>query len=255
MINLLRKNRKKLVSENSEKKSSHAFSKYLTYSIGEIILVVIGILIAIQIDDWNTKRQHHKEEVYILQSMYMDLTNDVENLETLIKWTKKRLASVDTIAKMLENPETADKQKFMSLQTNLMIDNYFVPSTGTYDEGMSSGKLSYIQDNLLREHIFDHYRLISNDRDNDNGQYKVTNELILPLFVEEVGATKSMAKTFLKSNNQLPELDLKKLAKSKKYFQMLLYTKGEEYQIGDWTNYIESATSLMQRIETSLKSF
>lgn len=255
MVNLLRKNRKKLLSDTSEKKSFNKFSRYLTYGIGEIVLVVIGILIALQINTWSTEREQHKQEVYILHRLSADLTKDIYNLEIRTEWIKKRLSSIDTIAKMLENPDKADKKRFLALQTNLMIDNYFVPSRGTYDEGISSGRLTYIKNDSLREQIFNYYRAISNNRDNDNVQYKVTNELILPLFVEEVGATKSMIKSFLKANSQLPELDINKLAKSKKYYQLLLYTKGEEYQIGDWKIYIKSALELKQHIESTLNSF
>jgi len=255
MVNLLRKNRRKLLSENSETKPSRKFSRYIAYGTGEIVLVVIGILIALQINTWSNQQQEHKQEVYILHRLSADLNKDISNLEIRTKWVKKRLSDIDTIAKMLENPDKSDKEKFLALQTNLMIDNYFVPSRGTYDEGISSGKLNYIKNDSLRESIFNYYRAISNKRDNDNVQYKVTNELILPLFVEEVGATKSMIKSYLKADNQLPELDLNKLAKSKKYYQLLLYTKGEVYQIQDWEIYIKSALELRQHIEAILSSF
>tara|TARA_R110002073_G_scaffold108336_3_gene243423 strand:+ start:90633 stop:91400 length:768 start_codon:yes stop_codon:yes gene_type:complete len=255
MVNLLRKNRKKLLSENSETKPYRKFSRYLAYGTGEIILVVIGILIALQINTWSTQQQEHNQQVNILHRLSADLSKDINNLKTKTEWIKKRLSVIDTIAKILENPAKADKKRFMALQDNLMIDNYFVPSRGTYDEGISSGRLTYIKNDSLREQIFNYYRTISNNRDNDNVQYKVTNELILPLFVEEIGATKSIAKSYLKADNQLPELDLNRLAKSKKYYQLLLYTKGEAYQIQDWDIYIKAALDLKQHIEATLSSF
>lgn len=58
MIKFFRKIRQKLLSENN-------FNKYLVYAIGEIVLVVIGILIALQINNWNQKRiQDLKETKY-----------------------------------------------------------------------------------------------------------------------------------------------------------------------------------------------
>ena len=71
MIKFFRKIRQKLLSENK-------FSKYLLYAIGEIALVVIGILIALQINNWNESRKHRFQEITILQNIKEDI-----NLDTL----------------------------------------------------------------------------------------------------------------------------------------------------------------------------
>jgi len=55
MIKFFRRLRQKLLAENR-------FSKYLIYAVGEIILVVIGILIALQINTWNENRIQRKKE-------------------------------------------------------------------------------------------------------------------------------------------------------------------------------------------------
>ncbi|NCQ59013.1 MAG: hypothetical protein GW794_14435, partial [Flavobacteriales bacterium] len=66
MIKFFRKIRQKMLKENK-------FSKYLLYAIGEIILVVIGILIALQINNWNENRKNSNEEIAILQSLDKNL--------------------------------------------------------------------------------------------------------------------------------------------------------------------------------------
>jgi len=65
MIKFFRHIRKQLVGEGKT-------SKYLKYAIGEIILVVIGILIALSINNWNENRLHHKKERLILQQFLKD---------------------------------------------------------------------------------------------------------------------------------------------------------------------------------------
>ena len=61
MINFFRKTRQKFLRENR-------FTKYLLYATGEIILVVIGILIALQVNNWNIDRQvKNKEQAYLLE--------------------------------------------------------------------------------------------------------------------------------------------------------------------------------------------
>ena len=62
MIKLFRKIRQKLLAENK-------ISKYLIYAIGEIILVVIGILIALQINNWNESNKEKKKHGYYLNSL------------------------------------------------------------------------------------------------------------------------------------------------------------------------------------------
>jgi len=71
MIKFFRKIRKKMLIENK-------FSKYLLYAIGEIVLVVIGILIALQINNWNAKQKIEKEEIGILYNLLESLNSAKE---------------------------------------------------------------------------------------------------------------------------------------------------------------------------------
>ena len=83
MIKFFRKIRQKLLSENK-------FSKYLIYAIGEIILVVIGILIALQINNWNESRKQENELSEIYQRIILDIDNDIRDLNSaLIFWKEK----------------------------------------------------------------------------------------------------------------------------------------------------------------------
>ena len=76
MIKFFRRIRQGLLSKNK-------FSKYLLYAIGEIILVVIGILIALQINNWNEKRKNDNIKQSYITNLKIDLINDIKNLEAL----------------------------------------------------------------------------------------------------------------------------------------------------------------------------
>jgi len=69
MITLLRKIRKRLISKNN-------FSSYLLYAIGEIALVVIGILIALQINNWNEAKKENQQIKKILLEVKANLKSD-----------------------------------------------------------------------------------------------------------------------------------------------------------------------------------
>ncbi len=68
MINFFRKTRKKMADDNKP-------IKYMRYAIGEIVLVVIGILIALQINNWNEKHQAQNK----MESNFQNLTEDLES--------------------------------------------------------------------------------------------------------------------------------------------------------------------------------
>jgi hypothetical protein len=91
MIKFFRNIRQRLLSESK-------LSKYLLYAIGEIILVVIGILLALQLNNWNQERQAHAEECNILSSLLDDLRanekileKDQRNMELQISHTRQLL--------------------------------------------------------------------------------------------------------------------------------------------------------------------
>ena len=88
MIKFFRKIRQKLLTENK-------FSKYLIYAIGEIILVVIGILIALQINNWNHERLNRKQEIKILIGIRDELNDLIARLDNWSQFnrTGERLTS------------------------------------------------------------------------------------------------------------------------------------------------------------------
>ena len=73
MIKFFRKIRQNLVMENKT-------SKYLKYAVGEILLVVIGILLALQINNWNEKRLQQEQLILVYDRILADIDNDVQDL-------------------------------------------------------------------------------------------------------------------------------------------------------------------------------
>ena len=80
MIKFFRRIRQKLLSENKPASSAGRFSKYLIYALGEIALVVIGILIALSINNWNESRKIHLQDIEFLNNLKADLSVDISAL-------------------------------------------------------------------------------------------------------------------------------------------------------------------------------
>ncbi|WP_420579880.1 DUF6090 family protein [Reichenbachiella sp.] len=96
MIKFFRKIRQKLLSENN-------LSKYLFYVFGEIFLVVIGILIALQINNWNDERKNRNKEYKLLTEMHGNLKTDSIDMAGNIARNTSVLISAEAIQNQLEN--------------------------------------------------------------------------------------------------------------------------------------------------------
>ena len=87
MLRFFRQLRQRLLTENK-------FSRYLLYAFGEILLVVIGILIALQVNNWNEERKTKKELNTILIDVYKDLKNDQEELSQRLQGYNDFVANI-----------------------------------------------------------------------------------------------------------------------------------------------------------------
>ena len=98
MIKFFRKIRQKLLTENK-------FSKYLIYAIGEIILVVIGILIALQINNWNDWRKYRVKEKEVLVNLSENFELNIESLKSDIEILQEFNVSSRIVLNVLDNQQ------------------------------------------------------------------------------------------------------------------------------------------------------
>jgi hypothetical protein len=123
----------------------------LFYALGEILLVVIGILIALQVNNWNENRKERKYELEILKNLKSEL---IPNLKQVRAKQKDSKDDVDAI-KYILNEISSDKKTISSRvldSLSMSISNFptFDPFHGVIDEIISSGKINLIRDDSLR---------------------------------------------------------------------------------------------------------
>ena len=99
MIKFFRKIRQNLLSEGKT-------GKYLKYAIGEIILVVIGILIALQINTWNEERSDKNQERQLLSQMYKELEMDYSHLIEISDYSKEKLNATKLLINVIDQKIT-----------------------------------------------------------------------------------------------------------------------------------------------------
>jgi hypothetical protein len=143
MIKLFGKIRQKMLTENK-------FNKYLFYAIGEIILVVIGILIALQLNNWNQDRKNNEESKTLLLHLQEDVGENIKNLKELQESIEIRKNYAGFILKALDDQKVTDSIKFIAAMTRVGWIMNYSQALPTYDEIISSGKLSYINSKKLK---------------------------------------------------------------------------------------------------------
>ncbi|MEZ2414815.1 DUF6090 family protein [Muriicola sp. E247] len=158
MIKFFRKIRQRLLAENK-------VSRYLLYAIGEIILVVIGILIALQINNWNEGKKEAKMARNYLIGIKNDLKKDNDLLDSLIQTYANEISLINEMDKSFEDPvyegETY-KSLFISPDTSLMKYIFyrgisFRPITATYTSMIADGRSGLIKNRELFEGIQEIY--------------------------------------------------------------------------------------------------
>jgi hypothetical protein len=150
MIRFFRTIRKKLLTENKA-------GKYLIYAIGEILLVVIGIIIAVQIGNWNQSVQNEKLVRISLENLREDLEIQKEIIDEQISFEYDMLAQADTALILMQNPSPpiADLSRlFFTLSSR----RTFVANKATFNNLEATGNIVLIQDKELKNELIRYYQ-------------------------------------------------------------------------------------------------
>ncbi|WP_052188182.1 DUF6090 family protein [Cellulophaga sp. Hel_I_12] len=175
MIKFFRKIRKQLLTENK-------FNKYVLYAIGEIILVVIGILIALQINNWNEERKENKQERFILQKLLNDLNSDIADIDNQISVSKSNLLDFKEAANILLNNEVGDINTFNDKISNVLNISGFNQKNTTFSNLISTGKIELIKNQALSDSIVIYYN--SDYASWDTAMKDYTRNIIAPYLLK-----------------------------------------------------------------------
>ncbi len=143
MLKFLRKTRQSLLSEGKTR-------KYINYAIGEIVLVVIGILIALQINNWNIKRNDRNREAKYQANIVLDLKKDLVRLDYLIEFRKSRLIGDKKLLQILNGAPIDNVTETTKNVVNSMMEENFSANNTTFLELSNSGNLNVISNDSIK---------------------------------------------------------------------------------------------------------
>ncbi len=124
--------------------------KYARYAIGEIVLVVIGILIALSINNWNENRKLKVEEQTYLENIKTDLQLNVTALNEFITSREVSNKSAKSILQYFEGEKAINYLDFNKQSINIMIWFPFEQNDNTFQELINSGKLSILSNKKIK---------------------------------------------------------------------------------------------------------
>ena len=140
MIKFFRNIRKQLLGEGKT-------GKYFKYAIGEILLVVIGILIALQINNWNEQQKDNKLEQEYYCRLMEDVILDEEKINTLLAASQERLKAANQAARLLqqEQAKKIETANFLSVAIRAIYAD-FKPNDAAFVDLKSGANLNIIKD-------------------------------------------------------------------------------------------------------------
>lgn len=144
MIKFFRKIRYNLMSENKT-------GKYLKYAIGEIILVVIGILIALQINNWNEQRKIENKGKAYINEIYKELKTEISNIDLILNSLTNQYNGTEHVLSFFESENKEIKDTVQFTKNYWATTRLFIVERdlNTFDKLKSSGQSILLKNDSL----------------------------------------------------------------------------------------------------------
>jgi len=142
--------------------------RYSAYAIGEIVLVVLGILIALQINNANEERLERNREANYLTNLRSDLRSNIEELEQLLELRRSRIVSAERIIEYFEGKPLDDLADFNYHNIHVHLWQKYYQNNNTFQELVNSGNFGIIQSDAIKGALMDLellYKKMKSDED------------------------------------------------------------------------------------------
>jgi len=140
MINFFRKIRRQLANENM-------FQKYIRYAFGEILLVVVGILIALQVNNWNELRKQDRQFKATVVQLHGSIISDIGTFYAMINYRNYQIEKIDSV--LMDNNQLTPEKVIAYLYTlSWDINNFYIS-----DSKFNAENLNYNPEDSLQNEI------------------------------------------------------------------------------------------------------
>jgi hypothetical protein len=253
MIKFFRRIRQQLLSQSR-------FSKYLIYAIGEIALVVVGILIALQINNWNEDRLERLEETKLLQNLKVDFLQTIAELEEMNANRQIILSSNYALTEIKSKGDYSNKARIDSLIGNTFIAPTFNGKSGSLMVLLNSGKINLLKNESLKKLLFSWPSEVEDMTEGEIDSKNLTNSSFIPIIRKYANVSEIIqTSTMLPINPRARATELLsnyKALLNDKEFENLLYQLELHSidNIQETESLIKISESIIEIIDSELKN-
>ena len=167
--------------------SENKTGKYLKYAVGEIALVVIGILIALQINIWNENRKSNEIKQYYLESLKNNITQDTIHINSRLTDLSHTIYVIDSLLNL--SPELSTNESLSAILPSVLMNTFNMNiETSTIEDLKSTGNLKLIEDKTLRNLLLVYYKDVGSQEKGLNSAVSAyARETIGPYLMKNYG--------------------------------------------------------------------
>ena len=221
-MKFFRKIREKLIIKNKVK-------NYLLYALGEIALVMVGILLAVYVNNIIQEGKNQKTVNTYLIDLKSDISSDISELRDDIKNNENRVTQIDTILMTLisgKEISKSEKIEFLNRHIPLLNESYFLPERSTINQ-IESSSHGVLIDKQLRDKIFKYYTAQQqNEMNNERSIQLYMHNFNTPIFLAALNDGDLYKSTVGSSLGMETNGDYRNMLKDKEYLSALMLRRG-----------------------------
>ncbi|OIQ36873.1 MAG: hypothetical protein BM563_09930 [Bacteroidetes bacterium MedPE-SWsnd-G1] len=196
MIKFFRKIRQDLLSKGKT-------GKYFKYAIGEVVLVVIGILIALQINNWNENKKQEQRAIIYANKIINDIKTDLKNIDSLVVVGQRNVKEIENYFNYFENQDPVDIRMLIDSCSNVIKDvmrKYrYTPNNHTFKDMQASGNSTLLSEDQKKALV-----ALSNTQD----FYLIVFEKIISSIIEYERQMKAYIDSDLSKSNFFERINI-----------------------------------------------
>ena len=174
-------------------------SRYLGYAAGEIVLIVVGILLALQISEWNQSRKDRAEERLVISNLHSEFLQNKEIFrEVRAQLAAGKESNIQLMELMNKNADDLTDFDLFYLLYQAIDHFHFAPSNNVVSEILQSGKLGLLQDDGLKTSLRDWERVLEDNLTAFNIYAKYKDENVIPYLMDHIALKNVDMHSFLK---------------------------------------------------------
>lgn len=243
MLKFFRHIRKSLIQQNK-------MGKYFKYAIGEILLVMIGILLALQVNTWNNQRIEINKEQIILKNLQSDFNSNIAEFNRIYKSSENCYKSSLKLLEIIKNESEINPTEIETLLNSIINDFYSLDlNSASIDEIKNSGSLSLIKDSELRQQLSNWSFIVADTEDDIEIYYAYMFDFFIPSLTN-----KSILRNMAVPERLLEEINLPQISNSNFTidYNKTIRTIEFENQVYNNTANIAFVLAAYKKVETYL---